>query len=168
MAVTLGVGSSSQLLFNSRIVVFFKVQTPIRKGFPLAPLLFAVSSHSLISALESKADKGIIIGLALSNKDQLLVKMFADDSLLLLKVKACFLRNALQVIQVFALALGLQCNIEKSQMILLIEGSSFDPSNWNGKVINKGQVFWHLGASLGVDVSDKQRFEWIWERVQKS
>ena len=52
-------------------------------------------------------------------------------------------------------------------MVLLIKGSSFDPSNWNGEMINKGHVFWHLGAPIGLDVNDKQGFEWIWERIQK-
>ena len=37
----------------------------------------------------------------------------------------------------------------------------FDLSSWNNKVVNKGQIFRHLDAPLGVDISDKQRFEWI-------
>ena len=40
-------GSSSQLLFNKRIVRTSQVKRSIRPGCPLAPPLFAMCSHSL-------------------------------------------------------------------------------------------------------------------------
>ena len=77
----------------------------IKQGCPLAPLLFAIFSHRLALALENKAAKGNIIGLVIQD-DQVLLKMFADDSLLFLKAKDRVVRNALDVIQIFAIASG--------------------------------------------------------------
>ena len=63
------------------------------------------------------------------------------------------------MIQEFAWASDSQCNIEKSILILLLEDASFDPANWNGEVVNKGQVFRHLRMPLGVDILGKKRFK---------
>ena len=58
----------------------------------------AVCSHPLVRVLELKAKKGNSIGLSLLERNQLLIKLFADDSLIFLKAKAEILNNALQVI----------------------------------------------------------------------
>ncbi len=142
MVCTLGEGSVSELLFNNRIVGSFEVKRAIRQGCPLAPLFFAIGSRPLVvAALESSAEKGEIQGLALPGGKHLLAKLFADDSLLFLKANSDCLRKALQIVQLFATASGSKCNIEKSRLISLTEGESFDPSSWYGEVISKGTIF---------------------------
>ena len=145
VVLSLGFGSCSQLLFNRRLVGSFRVMRSIKQGCPLAPLLFTICSHPLALALEEEAAKGGIPGLAMQD-DQLLLKMFADDSLLFLKAEDRVVRNALDVIQIFSIASSSQCNIEKSRLISLIEEHSFDPSSWNGKIVHKGEVFRHPGT----------------------
>ena len=58
--------------------------------------------------LEAAAAKKEICGLCLPNGEQLLAKLFADDSLLFLRAQPDNLRKALEIVQIFALALGLQ------------------------------------------------------------
>ena len=101
---TLGMGSFSELLFNNTIVGSFEVIRSIRQGCPLAPLLFAIGSHPLVTALEESAEKGEIQGLELPDGKHLLAKLFADDSILFLKAKQEVLRNAPQIVEKFAVA----------------------------------------------------------------
>ena len=152
---SLGSSSLSQLLVNRRIVGSFRVTQSIKQGCPLAPLLFAVCSHPLALALEKDVAKEDIKGLTVQD-DQLLLKMFANNSMPFLKVEDKVIRNALTFIQIFAIALGSQCNIDKSRLISLIEGHSFGPSCWNGKIVHKGVILKHLGTPLGVDIFIKQ------------
>ena len=57
-----GMGDTSQLLFNRRIVGSFEIHISIRQGCPLAPLLFAVCTHPLATVLDLVATSGNIIG----------------------------------------------------------------------------------------------------------
>ena len=67
----------------------------------------------------------------------MLSKFFTNDSLLLLKVEPNNLRKALEIVQLFATALGSKCNIEKSRMISLIESNGFDYVG-TGEIVGKG------------------------------
>ena len=58
------------------------------------------------------------------------------------------------------------CNIEKSRLLFISKDNSFDPSAWIGEIVPKGVVVRHLGAPIGMDISDKQRFEWILQKVR--
>ena len=104
---SLGSRSLSQLLFNERIVGSLRVMQYTKQGFSLALLLFALCSHPLALALEEEAAKGGIKGLTIQD-DQLLLKMFVDDSLLFFNAEDRVIRNALEVIQSFAIFLGSQ------------------------------------------------------------
>ena len=134
---TLGMGSFSELLFNNTIVGAFEVMRSIRQGCPLAPLLFAIGSHPLVTALEASAVKGEIQGLELPGGKQLLAKLFADDSLLFLKAKLEVLRKALQIVEQFAVALG---SIEKSMLISLSKNDLFDSSSWSGELVWRDNI----------------------------
>ena len=100
----LGVGISSQLLFNGKIAGDFKVKRFIRQDFPLAPPLFAICTHPLVRALELEVAKGSLGLLVLPSKDELFIKLFVDDSLLFLKTNATILGKSLFFIQLFAVA----------------------------------------------------------------
>ena len=102
----LGSGSSSEVLFNSRVVGAFEVRRSIKQGCPLAPLLFAASTHPFIALLEQAASEGLIQGLQMCNDEQLIIKMFADDSMLFLKAEADNVRKALEIVQTFGVASG--------------------------------------------------------------
>ena len=68
----------------------------------MAPLLFAACTHPLVALLEVAAAKKEIAGMSLPNREQLLVKLFADDSLLFLKVDLQNVRRGLELVQLFA------------------------------------------------------------------
>ena len=80
----------------------------------MAPLLFVACTHPLVALLETVAAKKEISGLRFPNREQLLIKIFAYDSLLFLKPDPQNLRRGLEIVQLFAQALGSQCNIQKS------------------------------------------------------
>ena len=124
----------------------------------MAPFLFAFNSHPLIIAPEDSASKELIQGLALPNGQHMLGKMFVDDSLVFLKADREVVRNALEVVQLFAEASGSKCNIEKSKMISLAEEDSFHSNAWLGDVIPRGKNFRNLGAPLGVRTTFKHAF----------
>ena len=100
-----------------------------------------------------------IFGLFLLNGEQLLIKLFVNDSLLFLKGHPQNPRRGLEIVQLFAQALGSQCNIKKSWLLSLIQSNSFDYARWIGDVVGKGKIFRHLGALLGCYTSSKQAFE---------
>ena len=102
------------VLFNKVVVREFQVKRSIRQGCPLALLLFAACTHPLVALMEATAAKKDILGLSLPNGEQLLIKLFANDSLFFLKADPQNLRQGLEIVQLFAQALGSQCNIEKS------------------------------------------------------
>ena len=66
-------------------------------------LLFAIWTLPLATTLVLVAKIGNIIGLKV-HEDQILIKMFVDDSQLFLKAKNKVLRNALWIVQDFAVA----------------------------------------------------------------
>ncbi len=163
----LGEGSSSELMFNARIVGSFEVKRSIRQGCPLAPLLFAACTHPLIASLEQAAANNEIKGLLLKDGKHLLAKMFADDSLLFLQAEKENIRRALEIVQNFATASGSQCSIEKSRLISLTEANSFDYAGWTGEVIRKGNIVRHLGIPLGMGTSQKQAVDWTLEKIKR-
>ena len=110
-------GSSYTILFNTIVMREFQVKRSIHQGCPLAPLLFATCTHPLIAMLELKATFKEIGGTSLPNGEQLLAKLFENDSLLFLKVELENISKALEIVQLFAMASGSQCNIEKSRLI---------------------------------------------------
>ena len=79
----------------------------------MAPL-FAACTHSLVALLEVAAAKKEIARLSLPNGEHFLVKLFEDDSLIFLKADTQILRRALEIVYLFAKALGSQCSIDKS------------------------------------------------------
>ena len=86
-----------------------------------ACILFKICLHHLVITLEEEAKRGFIKGLVVQN-EQLLIKMFVDDSLLFLKADDRAMSNALEVIKRFAIASRSQRSIEKSKLISLLEG----------------------------------------------
>ena len=133
----------------------------------MVPLLFATCTHPLVALLETTAAKKEISRLGLPHGEKFLVKLFADDSLLFLKVDTQNVRRGLALVQLFAQASGSQCNIGKSRLISLTKSDGFDYVGWTREVLGKGKILRHLGAPLGYYTSPKQAFEWVQERIQK-
>ena len=129
------------MLLNTIVVGEFQVKRSICQGCPLAPLLFSACAHPLVAMLEKAVAKKEICGLCLPNGKQLLAKLLADDSLLFLKVEPNILRKALEIVQLFSLVLGSQCNIEKSILISLTKSDGFDYVDGAREVVSKGTMF---------------------------
>ena len=123
--------------------------------------------NPLIAMLELTTNKKEILRLSLSNEVHLFDKLFTNKSLLFLKAEQENIRKALEIVQLFAIALGSQCNIEKSRLISLMESDRFDYARWIGEVISRGMIFRHLKALLGCYITPKQAFNWVQERIQK-
>ena len=85
--------------------------------------------------LESVVAKKEICGLGLPNREKILAKLFANDSLLFLKAEIDNIRKALEIVQLFARASRLPRNMKKSRPISLIESNGFDYVGWTGKLL---------------------------------
>ena len=83
--------------------------------------MFVACTHPLVAMLESVVAKKEICGFNLPNGEQMLAKLFADNSLHFLKVEPDNLRKVLEITQLFATASRAQCDVKKSRLISLIE-----------------------------------------------
>lgn len=91
---------------------------------------------------------------------------FADDTFMFLKANNINISKCMQTLQKFSLAACLDLNIDKSTLINL-SVADFDSLIWNGKRLQTGHIFRHLGYPIGVDVSNKMLIDWVLEKVKK-
>ena len=117
--------------------------------------------------MEQAGERGEITMLQIHNVKQLLIKMFTGDSLLFLKAEENNVRKALEIVQLFSIASGSQCNIEKSRLISLSEEDSFDTFGWTGDIVHRGNIVRHLGIPIEEGTTYKQAFDWIHDKIQK-
>lgn len=64
------------------------------------------------------------------------------------------------------MASGSVCSIKKSRFLIISKYNSFDPSAWSSDFAHKGEIIKHLGAPLGVNVSNRMNFDWVVSKIQ--
>ncbi|KAH7352139.1 hypothetical protein KP509_19G031700 [Ceratopteris richardii] len=90
---------------------------------------------------------------------------FADDTFVFAKVDEENVQNIVTCLKPFSIASALHINMRKSALID-ISAQHFHSFKWEGPKIDKGNVFRHLGYPLGLNVSTKDKIEWVLRRVQ--
>jgi hypothetical protein len=73
-------GSYSKVHFNGLFTDKFQLQRGVKQGCPLAPLLYALSTHPLMLLLKARLQTGHIQGVDIGATDQMLFQLFADDT----------------------------------------------------------------------------------------
>ncbi|KAH7440824.1 hypothetical protein KP509_03G012500 [Ceratopteris richardii] len=74
--------------------------------------------------------------------------------------------NIIDTLVPFSEASGLYINRKKSALVD-ISAQDFQNIQWEGTKIEKGTVFRHLGYPLGINVSNKDKIEWVMRKVQR-
>ncbi|KAH7331565.1 hypothetical protein KP509_20G040600 [Ceratopteris richardii] len=90
---------------------------------------------------------------------------FADDTFIFAKAGQENIQNVVSCLKSFSTASALHINMRKSALIDIF-AQHFHSCNWKGPKIKKGTVFRHLKYPLGVNVSTKDRIEWVLSRIR--
>lgn len=160
----LGRGSSSDLHCNHKVVVSFSLNRSVRQGCPFDPLSFAVATHPSILSLEHAARKGLMLALFFQRDNRCLLNCLLM-TLLFFANWSGSVEECIADCPAIAVALGSKSNIEKSKMITVTVDNSFDPTAWQGEEVNRVTKIRHLGAPLGVEVFEKERFPWVMQKI---
>ncbi|KAH7352291.1 hypothetical protein KP509_19G038400 [Ceratopteris richardii] len=115
----------------------------MRQGFPLIPLLYALASSPMFFLLEAKMNSRCIHGIFLHGVQQIEVG-FADDTFIFAKAD--------------------KKNVDT---LVNISAQDFQDIQWEGTKIEKGTVFRHIGYPLGINVSDKDKIEWVMHKIKR-
>lgn len=78
-------GGQVKVHFNGHFTQDFPLQRGVRQGFPLAPLLFAISTQPLMTLLVQYTQQGRLSGIPILGASQLLHQLFANNTCLFLK-----------------------------------------------------------------------------------
>lgn len=105
--------SCSSVIINGHMSDWFTVQRGCRQGDPLSPYIFILCAEILaILIRNNKNIKGIKIG-----SEHFLITQYADDTSLFLDGSEKSLRNALNVLKLYARISGLGMNTEKTKVV---------------------------------------------------
>jgi len=111
---TLYMDVGSKVVVNGYLGDFFRLQSGVRQGCPLSPLLYVLYMEPLAAAI--RADPGVR-GFLVPGSRGLRVKLsqYADDTTLLLDRDECLIRS-LQIMEDFGRASGSKLNCAKSSV----------------------------------------------------
>ncbi|KAJ4940205.1 hypothetical protein JOQ06_026514, partial [Pogonophryne albipinna] len=111
---TLYMDVGSSVVVNGYLGDVFRLQSGVRQGCPLSPLLYVLYMEPLAAAI--RADKGVR-GFLVPGSGGLRVKLsqYADDTTLLLDRDECLIRS-LQIMEEFGRASGSKLNCAKSSV----------------------------------------------------
>ncbi|KAJ4923532.1 hypothetical protein JOQ06_021598 [Pogonophryne albipinna] len=111
---TLYMHVGSRVVVNGYLGDVFRLQSGVRQGCPLSPLLYVLYMEPLAAAI--RADKGVR-GFLVPGSGGLRVKLsqYADDTTLLLDRDECLMRS-LQIMEEFGRASGSKLNCAKSSV----------------------------------------------------
>ncbi|MCO5551870.1 hypothetical protein L7F22_005376 [Adiantum nelumboides] len=111
----IGQNAYSRVIINGRLFEKVQIARSVRQGCPISPLFFAVATHLLYVYLDSLARNGHLQTLHLGSK-QVLGKGFVDDTLLFLKAHNVNIMRCMKVLDVYAIVVGLQLNLQKNPL----------------------------------------------------
>ncbi|KAH7433492.1 hypothetical protein KP509_07G071800 [Ceratopteris richardii] len=161
---TLAQGGASHIEINGRLSPPVPIERSVQQGCPLSPLFYALASSPMFYLLETKMASRSIHGISIHGVQQIAVG-FADDTFIFAKADMENVQNIMDSLVPFSQASGLRINKEKL-VILNIFASLFRSLNWEGPKIEKGNIFRHLGYPLGIQVTVKEKVEWVLRRIK--
>ncbi|KAH7298712.1 hypothetical protein KP509_25G055500 [Ceratopteris richardii] len=131
----------------------------VRQGCPLSPLFYAMASTLMFYLLQAKMESGFIHSVSLHGSQHIAVG-FANDTFLFAKACGENIQKILTSLTPFSEASSLNINMGKSALIN-ISAQHFHFPSWQGRKIDCGIIFRHLGYLLGINVSTKDQIQWM-------
>ena len=162
---TLGDASMSYVMLNGGVTQPISVRRSVRQGCPLSPLLFTIVTHSILVKLHNMTADGDLVGLILPSGRQCIAQALADDHFMFLGATCNNVTKATKVWELFSLASGLKINMHKSVLISCTEQNIME-LGWSGKIVNRGEIFRHLGYPIGVEVSHVKLVDWVSRKIE--
>nr|GFB17952.1 RNA-directed DNA polymerase, eukaryota [Tanacetum cinerariifolium] len=109
--------AKASVLVNGTPSSKFQFQCGLKQGDPLAPLLFILVMESLHLSFSRVVEAGIFKGVRLNSSLSLSHLFYAYDALIIGEWSSDNLQGIINVLKCFFLALGLQINFHKSQLL---------------------------------------------------
>jgi ribonuclease HI len=145
----------------------------IRQGDPISPYLFLICAEAFSSMLNQADKMGKLEGIKICNEAPSFNHLlFADDSLILLKVSEENVKHLQHILNLYEVSSGQTVNIDKSSVVFskntskeerkkLMARLGINREGWNGK---------YLGLPVYIGRSRKKTFNYlkerIWQRIQ--
>ncbi|KAH7428784.1 hypothetical protein KP509_09G017200 [Ceratopteris richardii] len=120
--------------------------------------------YKIFFLLQAKMESGFIHGISLHGIQHITMG-FADDTFIFAKASEENIQHILVSLTPFSEASALNINMGKSTLINISTHHFHFPS-WQGRKIERGVLFRHLGYPLGMNVSTKDRIEWVLCRIK--
>ncbi|KAH7281881.1 hypothetical protein KP509_35G000600 [Ceratopteris richardii] len=114
--------------------------------------------------LEAKMNSRFIHGISLHGVQQIAVG-FVDDTFIFSKADKENVDNIIDTLALFSEAWALYINRKKSALVD-ISAQDVQGIQWEGTRIEKGTVFTHLGYPLGINVSYKDKIQWVMSKIK--
>ncbi|KAH7278478.1 hypothetical protein KP509_38G043400 [Ceratopteris richardii] len=114
--------------------------------------------------LEAKMNSSYIHGISLFGTQKIAVG-FVDDTFIFAKAEEANIQNILTSLVPFSEASALRINMRKSTLIN-ISACHFESLPWLGPKIDKGAVFRHLEYPMGVNISTKDKLDWVFCKIK--
>jgi hypothetical protein len=110
-------------LFSDRVAI----ERGVRQGCPLAPLLFSLTTQSLMDILNKHHAEGKLQGIDLDGNHRLLCQLFVHDTVIFFTGTERNFLAVMDCLQVYERLSGMKVNLEKSKLIQL---DNHPPPTW--------------------------------------
>ncbi|KAL3680581.1 hypothetical protein R1sor_023537 [Riccia sorocarpa] len=140
----------------------------VRQGCPLAPLLFAMTTHPLMRALREAERQGLIQGLNIGDGRTLLHQLFVDDTGICITAEESQFDKLREVIREFEIASGACLNLQKSLVMQLRPGVVPTWMDQVGcEIATPGRSFVYLGVTTSSPINEKNIAAEIVQKLMK-
>ena len=156
------------VLVNGSPTSQFGIERGLRQGDPLSPFLFNIVTEALSRLFQKASELGLIEGASIgTNSVHVSHLQFADDTILFLKPKLEFLRNARRILRCYELASGLKINFHKSSVTRVGKRATNDDM-WAAifRCQKAALPISYLGLLLGFKRNSKIAWEPILSRIR--
>lgn len=109
----------SKVHINGYFTEDFQVTRGVRQGFPLLPLIFALSTQPLMEMLQAKLASGYLQGIEITPSLTIYHRLFADNLGIFIPITEDSSRNLQGILHTYKLASGAKVNLSKRVIIPL-------------------------------------------------
>ncbi|KAL3694390.1 hypothetical protein R1sor_008041 [Riccia sorocarpa] len=160
------VGGASSIHVNQDLTKPVKIKCGVRQGCPLAPLLFALSSQSLMKAFQIE-EQGTLRGLKLPGLEAITHELFADDRSIFISASVRGFTKVKRVIEKYELASGAALNMQKSLVMALGKNAAPHWVNATGrKIADRWKRFKFLGVRSGRGINSTEITEVVLKSIE--